>query len=116
MDENDLPSYPPALDFATINDWTHSTGRHFEELQGACLGMAAEIDRLRRIESAARNLIAQRRDNIAAQKQLARAIIEGEGKVDVNRHDYPLSRRYPIPACVRRTAPDERQEKSLHPA
>jgi len=39
-------SYPPALDFATVNDWVHGD-RMFEELQCACLGMATEIERLR---------------------------------------------------------------------
>ncbi len=38
--------YPPALDFATVNDWVHGD-RMFEELQCACLGMATEIEKLR---------------------------------------------------------------------
>jgi len=44
---NDGFSYPPALDFATVNDWVHDTDRHYEELVCACLGMATEIERLR---------------------------------------------------------------------
>lgn len=46
---NDEFSYPPSLDFATVNDWVHDTDRYYEELVCACLGMATEIERLRKI-------------------------------------------------------------------
>lgn len=41
---------PADYTFALINDFVHSTGTNYEDLQYLCLGMAAEIDKLRRGE------------------------------------------------------------------
>lgn len=40
---------PSDYSFATVNDYVYSTGRTYEELEALCLGMAIEIDRLRRL-------------------------------------------------------------------
>lgn len=39
---------PADLSFATVNDYVHTPGRQYEELEALCLGMACEIDRLKR--------------------------------------------------------------------
>lgn len=41
---------PADYSFASVNDYIHGTDRFFEELQWLCLGMANEIDKLRRGE------------------------------------------------------------------
>jgi hypothetical protein len=41
---------PADYSFATVNDYVHSMGVHFEELQALCLGMADHIDKLLRGE------------------------------------------------------------------
>ena len=41
---------PADYRFATVNDYVHGTERFFEELQWLCLGMATEIEKLRRGE------------------------------------------------------------------
>jgi hypothetical protein len=38
---------PADYSFATVNDYVHTPGRHYEDLEALCLGMACEIDRLR---------------------------------------------------------------------
>ena len=39
---------PADYSFASVNDYVHGVDRYFEELQWLCLGMAAEIDKLRK--------------------------------------------------------------------
>lgn len=39
---------PADYSFATVNDYVYSPGRTYEELEALCLGMASEIDRLKR--------------------------------------------------------------------
>jgi hypothetical protein len=41
---------PADYSFATVNDYVHSMGVTFEELEALCLGMASHIDKLRRGE------------------------------------------------------------------
>ena len=41
---------PADYSFASVNDYVHGVERHFEELQWLCLGMATEIEKLRRGE------------------------------------------------------------------
>ena len=43
-------TFPADYSFATVNDYVHGVDRFFEELQWLCLGMANEIDKLRRGE------------------------------------------------------------------
>ena len=44
---------PADYSFASVNDYVHGVDRYFEELQWLCLGMATEIEKLRkRIEGA----------------------------------------------------------------
>ena len=44
---------PADYSFASVNDYVHGVERNFEELQWLCLGMATEIEKLRkRIEGA----------------------------------------------------------------
>lgn len=38
---------PADYSFATVNDYVHTPGRQYEELEALCLGMACEIERLR---------------------------------------------------------------------
>lgn len=44
-------SMPVNYSFAAVNNFVHSNGTHFEELQCLCLGMADEIERLNKIIS-----------------------------------------------------------------
>ena len=39
---------PSEYTFSCINDFVHSPETGFEELQGLCLGMATEIEKLRK--------------------------------------------------------------------
>lgn len=39
---------PADYSFATVNDYIHGIDVHFEDLQALCLGMACEIDKLRK--------------------------------------------------------------------
>lgn len=41
---------PIDYSFASVNDYVHGVERYFEELQWLCLGMATEIERLRKGE------------------------------------------------------------------
>ncbi len=41
-------SMPADYTFASVNDYIHAADRHFEELQCLALGMAGEIERLRK--------------------------------------------------------------------
>lgn len=41
---------PADYGFAAVNDFVHGVDRHFEELQWLALGMAAEIEKLRKGE------------------------------------------------------------------
>lgn len=41
---------PVDYGFASVNDYVHGVDRYFEELQWLALGMATEIDRLRKGE------------------------------------------------------------------
>ena len=43
-------TFPADYSFATVNDYVHGVDRFFEELQWLCLGMANEIEKLRRGE------------------------------------------------------------------
>lgn len=38
---------PADYSFSTVNDYVHTPGRQYEELEALCLGMACEIERLR---------------------------------------------------------------------
>lgn len=79
MNESEIGfSYPPALDFATVNDWVHGD-RMFEELQCACLGMATEIEKLRTERLA---LFAE--EVAAAEREACAKVAEGIGQ----RHDW----------------------------
>lgn len=40
---------PADYSFATVNDYVHTVGRQYEELEALCLGMACEIDRLGKV-------------------------------------------------------------------
>lgn len=37
---------PVDYSFATVNDFVHGRGTQFEDMQGLCLGMASEIERI----------------------------------------------------------------------
>lgn len=41
---------PADYNFASVNDYVHGVDRYFEELQWLALGMATEIEKLRRGE------------------------------------------------------------------
>lgn len=41
---------PADYSFATVNDFIHSPGRTYEELEALCLGMAVHIEKLERGE------------------------------------------------------------------
>lgn len=41
---------PADYSFAAVNDYVHGGDRYFEELQWLCLGIATEIEKLRRGE------------------------------------------------------------------
>ena len=41
---------PADYSFASVNDYVHGVERHFEELQWLCLGLATEIEKLRKGE------------------------------------------------------------------
>ena len=41
---------PADYSFASVNDYVHGVDRYFEELQWLCLGMATEIEKLRKGE------------------------------------------------------------------
>ncbi|MDD4390225.1 MAG: hypothetical protein PHW03_05415 [Eubacteriales bacterium] len=41
---------PKTYTFSDVNDFVHSMDTEFEDLQCACLGMAAEIERLKKEE------------------------------------------------------------------
>lgn len=41
---------PADYSFAVVNDYVHGIDRHFEELQWLALGMATEIEKLRKGE------------------------------------------------------------------
>lgn len=54
---------PADYSFATINDFVHTHGRHFEELQYLALGMACKIDSLQaRIAELEQRLAAAEQD------------------------------------------------------
>ena len=46
-EHQDGVAYPAEYTFECINDFVHSPGTHFEDLQWLCLGMATEIDKLK---------------------------------------------------------------------
>jgi hypothetical protein len=46
--EQEGVSMPADYSFRCVNDYVHDSGRHFEELQCLALGMACEIERLRK--------------------------------------------------------------------
>lgn len=41
-------TFPADYSFATVNDYVHSTGTNFEDLQSLCLGMATHIEKYER--------------------------------------------------------------------
>ena len=41
---------PADYSFATVNDYVHSMGTNYEDLQAVCLGMATHIEKLMRGE------------------------------------------------------------------
>jgi len=44
---------PADYSFASVNDYVHGVDRYFEELQWLALGMATEIEKLRKAEAIA---------------------------------------------------------------
>lgn len=55
QDSNEVTSHalltvPADYTFASVNTYVHDTERHFEELQYLALGMASEIEKLRKGE------------------------------------------------------------------
>lgn len=43
-------TFPADYSFASVNDYVHGVDRYFEELQWLALGMATEIEKLRKGE------------------------------------------------------------------
>jgi hypothetical protein len=43
--------YPPELTFECINNFIHSQGRQYEELQYLCLGLITELEKQRKLET-----------------------------------------------------------------
>ena len=39
-------TFPGDYSFATVNDYVHSVGRHYEELECLCLGMSCHIEKI----------------------------------------------------------------------
>jgi len=49
--EQEGVSMPADYSFQCVNDYVHDSGRHFEELQSLALGMANDIERMRKAAS-----------------------------------------------------------------